>query len=294
VKGVLRPGLHRPLVTALVLVGSLAGRAAPARPPVEPRHRVAGRGHDVRIRTPYRPGLRPLTRGPLIALDPSTTWSNGLVGEANYQAIKTYAIEVLRRYPPDRFYYVGIGRSPTTVIAMLKNLGPDLAMSFPASGLNDHARARADAHRSRYQAHIEGLIPRSVRHGDRKLLLLDLSSGPSLRGLEAVFADYRAAGGVLPDVELVSLGTWGARRESGVPLIDLGTDYAEARDLVAEYRGEQNDGGHIIHSAGGTLDALRRNPMHGEHRRALFQRMRRDLALDRVLRAEFPTLLRSR
>ena len=85
---------------------------------------------------PFRPGLSPLEDKPLLTI------GNGrFVGARAYRDLSAAARELLRRYPADRHYFIGLGRDPAPIIAFLQNLGGrQLAINFPASS-NDRSEA---------------------------------------------------------------------------------------------------------------------------------------------------------
>ena len=277
-----------PLLVLLTLGSSFAHANPPGEQPVRYRMKVAGKGADVRIRRVFRPGLPALQAGALMT-------SPALVAQDNYDNIKTYSKLILGQFPPDQYYYVGVGRTAGPIIAMLKNLGPDLAVNFPSSEINTDGAAAFRNFTANYTEHIEALVPASVRGGDRKLLLIDYSSGSSLYGLKGVLEAYRATGRPMPDIEVLSVG-YGGSVQNGVHKIDHDVNgsasFWKEREQVAEFIGETSDKGHVIHSAGGALSVLKRNPKFTEHRKKLYERMRRDQDLDDFLRATFPQLLR--
>jgi hypothetical protein len=275
------------VLVAICLPASRVSSAGAGGGKVVRRSKVAGLGRDVRLRTPYRPGRSPLGPGALMK-------SPALVSEKNYQDVKAYSKEILTRFPPDRFYYVGVGRTPGPIIAMLKNLGPDLAMNFPVSAMRVDGAKAFRRFAANYTAHIEILIPEEVRRGDRRLLLIDYTSGRSLRGLRDALGAYRAAGGQLPAADLLTVGI--TPGDTDLSSISLGheVEFWTEPEAVAEFLGEGHDKGHIIHTDDGTLDNLSHNPRYTEHRWALYQRMARDPELDAFLRARFPTLVRPR
>jgi hypothetical protein len=273
------------LVIPADLAALLATDAGPAvaggarGPTLTGVHKPIGKGSKIRLRRTYKPGRTQITDGALMR-------SPQLVSKANYDILKAYTKKILTRFPPDHYFYVGCGRTPTPIIAMLKNLGPSVAMNFPASSMKVDGRAMFAKYRDNYTEHIEQLIPEEIRTGDRKILLMDYSSGPSLRGLQGALDAYREAGNPLPEVELLVVGqnaTWAHAINEGA--------YWDHREAVAEFEGETYDKGHIIHSAQGTLSALSRNPKHAEHRRTIFQRMMRDEDLDQFLRDNFSHLV---
>src|SRR5262245_36971326 len=54
------------------------------------------------------------------------------LNELEYKDLKNGVQEVLKRYPPDKHFFVGMGRDPSPVIAFLQNLGEKrLAVNLP-------------------------------------------------------------------------------------------------------------------------------------------------------------------
>jgi hypothetical protein len=243
-------------------------------------YKIPRQGKLIRLRSLYKANLDPLSEGALMT-------SPALLDKANYENLRDYAQSIMTKYPPDQYYYVGVGRTAGPVIAFLKNVSPHIAANFPSSGMREDAYALGPAH---YNQHIEALIPEDVRHGDRKILLIDQSGGRSLRGLRGAFDGYRSNGGAMPEVEMVTLGMQSL--DPTIGSIDHAQGFWKDREEVAEYIGEQRDGGHVMHQAQGGIESLKRNPKHAEHRRKLFQRMARDATFDAFLRAQFPTLLK--
>jgi hypothetical protein len=267
-------------VTALGVVLLTSTADAGVERPLVRNRPVASRGSDVRLISRYRARLPALPSGPLMR-------DEGLLDQGNYENLREYGRAIMKKFPLDRYYYVGVGRSAGAVIAFLKNVSPDIAANFPASEAGDAPEMLA-THGANYHAHIEAMIPEAVRRGDRKIVLIDQSRGGSLRGIQAVFNHYRRSGRPMPEVELLTLGL----KEDTLHSIDLGIEYWKNRDAVAEFIGERRDQGHIIHTDEGGLSSLTRNPNFAEHRRRMLGRMRRDADLDAFLRQSFPQLTR--
>jgi len=258
----------------------LVGTAYAERPLVRSRP-VASRGNDVRLTSHYRAHSSALG-------DQALMPSPQLLNRANYENLRNYGKAIMQKFPPDRYYYVGVGRTAGPVIAFLKNVSGDIAANFPSSQAGG-APAGLASFRDNYHAHVDAMIPEAVRRGDRKIVLIDQSGGSSLKGIKAVFDDYRASGKPMPEVEMLTLGM----TAPGLHSIDLGQEFWRNRESVAEFIGETADKGHVMHTAAGTLSALKRNPAYVEHRRRLVDRMRRDADLDTFLKAQFPQLVRT-
>lgn len=119
------------------------------------------------------------------------------VGSLNVQAdytpelwkeISDLVTEITHRFPPDQYYYVGVGRSPTPIIALLQELGLD-ALNLPLTQLNSHA-ANVDR---RFPAGFEPLKPREqerlFEHFERFL-----PTPQQLKGRRILLIDYTING----------------------------------------------------------------------------------------------------
>ena len=117
--------------------------------------------------------------------------SQGTVSSGEYIHVSATAQDMLQRFSPKDYYYVGIGHLPSKLIAFVQALSPELGRTFPASGLGGGTKhSGIDAEFSEYRRHIEALLPVDVLRGKRKILLVDYSSGPSLENFRYALKRY--------------------------------------------------------------------------------------------------------
>lgn len=98
-----------------------------------------------------------------------------------YLDLKKMVTELKARFPPDQYFYVGIGRSPTAVIAFLQNLGITDAINLPISGFYGE-RMKPETRtsppnwfRQILYRHFSRFLPSIVHLAGRKLLLIDFA-----------------------------------------------------------------------------------------------------------------------
>jgi len=151
-----------------------------------------------------------------------------------YRDIRDLALEVLARFPPSRFHYLGIGRSPTPLIAFLEQLRGVRASSIPfALG----AGRAPDV--SEVDAHLERFLPVETIAGGRSLLAIDLTaSGRTLVEFEAALARASArardGGSDLPYRMLALAEAVPVRDGSGMMAVNwvLATREGKAIDVI--------------------------------------------------------------
>ena len=96
--------------------------------------------------------------------------------------LKQITTELLQRFPPSEYFYVGFGRSPTTIIAHLNGHGLD-AVTVPLTAMSIYAESRIGSglEPELYQ-HISTYLPKAEQLGMKKILLIDfVSKGRTLR-----------------------------------------------------------------------------------------------------------------
>lgn len=103
----------------------------------------------------------------------------------DFKEIRSIAEKIIRDYPPQKFIYVGLGRSPIPVIAMLKALrGDDVAMNISMSNVGEmHKYTKIPGGMPSYyrqsallQHHIAVSLPSNVELNGRDLLIIDYAS----------------------------------------------------------------------------------------------------------------------
>lgn len=107
----------------------------------------------------------------LVLLTPRS-WAAEQIDPALYRGLRETAEELMRRYPPDQYYYIGLGRSPAGVMKMLEALGHK-GKNIPLSKMG-HIKSFDPKKLKAFLAHhfAEQLPPASELHG-KKMLFLD-------------------------------------------------------------------------------------------------------------------------
>lgn len=236
--------------------------------------------------TDRAPKLRSLYRARLPQIDPDQQETIGGASHgslAEYQELRDGALDILRRYPPSEYVYVGVGRSPSALFAVLENLaasgGGPLALVFPASGLQGQ---QPDSAREAYFEHFRALLPREVRFGQRRILLVDRSnpgSGTSIVNLQGMLKAYLREVGSNTRVEGVGLSN--APLGHGLDHIDtthrrvLQALSSSTYEAISKYP-SHTIGRHRL------KDVVER-PEYGAFRRVMAERMKRDPVLHQAL-----------
>jgi hypothetical protein len=210
-----------------------------------------------------------------------TTENRPYLSARDYADLRDGAIEVLERFPPDTHYYVGIGRSPTPVIALLQNLNSEIASTIPVSGLkvrNDEATTpppiTLDAAWTQHLAHFlpDSRLAELERSG-RGIVVLDrATTGASVTLMANLIRRYVAQRGRSIRVDAVAF----TRHPVSVHQIDL-TDRGELR-LMNKYEPWTE---WPYYQVG--IDApsgLVRRPEYDRFKQQLMERMKRDPALN--------------
>ncbi len=240
------------------------------------RSRGESPGRRIVIPRFYKPSAKPPAG--------SRHYFDKLISEPNYREFRDATVELLGRYPPDRHYFIGVGRSPAPIIALLQNIDEGLARNFPASGLRIEQPERLlREHAVDYFHHFGELIPEHVLHGDRDIVLVDRSvpgSGQSVRVLGELLREYLRVRGSPVEVELVGFSE--RPLQEGVNWIDIsGADAMRGLNDEAWEDNLSEFGQHYI--GRDNLATLKARPQYGEMRRFMRERMRTDRMLDKML-----------
>lgn len=112
------------------------------------------------------------------------------IEQQEFEFIKSLASYIKTNFPSDQYYYVGIGRSPTLLIAYLKLSDPNSAGFLPATGVKwapdvgvyTSDRYTQQGEKEAFQRHFTRFLPSLSELKGRKLLLIDhVQSGVGLR-----------------------------------------------------------------------------------------------------------------
>lgn len=118
----------------------------------------------------------------LVFLVPKGLWAYDFrTGE--YEEVRNLVMEMVKRYPPSQYHYVGLGRSPTPVMALVRALGASTS-NVPLSAFRYGEKTKPDLTKEKYSqlsSHFGHYLPKKEELGSKKLLVLDnAQSGASL------------------------------------------------------------------------------------------------------------------
>jgi hypothetical protein len=261
----------------VVLCLLLASAGAWAEPPS-----AAGAPRVVRFRSPFKRGLQPLADGPLVTLG-----GNGHVNAQQYRDISAAAQHLLKLYPADSHYFIGLGRDPAPIIAFLQNLGGKrLAINFPSSS-NSSGRATSQI----MAQYVARFIPPEILESGRTLVFVDATSSgraldhyvplitPNLKGAKVIKAAFGVRSAGVANTKIYT--TPGDKQVINTePFPEVDTFYTNPyEDVVSEYP-RHAPGTHQM------SDLDRPRPDYREFRKALLQRMQRDEGLHTFLRTQ--------
>ncbi len=274
-----------------LFAGALLVHAGPAIGSAPTPESVAAKNaapRRVLAKRPYNPSARKALPGSYAIA------GNTYVSAEEYQDLAAGVKELLKRYSPEKYYFVGLGRDPAPVIAFLQNLGEkNIAANLPgtsnifwngAIGHDDVAR------------HIEAAIPKHILQGDRQIVILDVTSSGKTPALFGPYLDHylESKGIKKPSVKLafswnnVMLGAYNHQL----------TDWINTRNWAdffqypwGKYEGDWTpvNGGrgiaeHQRHEMSvGAAPPTKTSPNYAAFRAALMDRMEQDKELDQFL-----------
>jgi hypothetical protein len=194
-----------------------------------------------------------------------------------YRHIAGAAREVLSRFPPDRYFYVGVGRSPSALIEILQAIVPHQAQGFPASGLGGNPKIDSATY-AEYRRHFRRFFPRPERLEGRTILLMDsVSRGNTLATMRDLLGRYLSESGVEAHIETLAV------RGAG-----LAVDHRLDRDFDAMAAGSDAIARYRAHYIGrDTLAELEPNPGRVPFLRSLLAHLSLDRTFDRFLERGF-------
>jgi hypothetical protein len=222
----------------------------------------------------------PLDPGALITLtvtDKQQTYERGFLDQNQYQQIRDGALRLIKRFPPKRYFYVTIGRSPTPVAAFLDNLGPDgdVHVNVPASNLRE---GQVEGFEKAWFKHLDHFLPAHLLKGKQKIVLVDRSTtGATLTKVKQIFEQYLQHKGVEKSVRVVAF----ARRKVKIRSIDIN----DAPELVAMNAGTYDKlAKYPYFYVGETApEKAAARPAYDKFKQQMAERMSRDEALPEAM-----------
>ena len=229
----------------------------------------------------YDPKKSKIGDGALVHITDSGTRYDH-VTKQQYIELRDASIALMKKYPPDKHVYIGLGRDPAPFIAFLQEIGAE-AHNFPASGQGHTASARLDRH-------FEKLIPASVRRGSKTILLIDQTrSGKTHQSMMPLLKDYLKRSGSKVDVKGVAFNSGGTVSLSvpGLRVIDTSPFPEVMQFFYAPYEGIVSPFERHTPSTQ-NVSELQWRPQYDKYRNGLGQRIERDPELDRFLASYAP------
>ncbi|MDR3606261.1 MAG: hypothetical protein P4M08_02645 [Oligoflexia bacterium] len=146
------------------------------------------------------------------------------VDPEEYQEIRDLSLKIFTHFPPDKHQFIGVGRSPTPILAFLQACPGVLAMNLPLSQFrfakyavpsqenqNGSTYARPNHARSDLDQHFDRFLLWKIRSGPEKWVLIDFSQkGHTLASLFPRLESYLRRRSVcsrkqLPKLHLLAL-----------------------------------------------------------------------------------------
>ena len=222
------------------------------------------------VRAAGRPPLKDgaLLKATVIQRD-GTQAPRRYLSRRRYEDIRDGSLELLRQYPPRRYYYLTLGRSPTPIAAFLENLGADHT-NLPVSGLR---KAQVAGNEVAWFAHFDRFLPKEALEGSRTLLLIDRSTtGATLLKAQSILQAYLLKRRLQVQVDVVAF----ARQVKQVPLRFI--DVTKKKELIEMNRDHNVPWAlYPAYVVGRTPpEALVQQPGYGVYKAQLLERMQRD------------------
>ncbi len=131
--------------------------------------------------------------GLFMADPPKISLEKAIFGaQSDYSEVKTITYAIMARYPPAQYLYVGVGRSPTPLIAFMKAvLGEEAAVNVPLTTMRAIRGGPYDLARieRKLDIHFDQFLPEASELRGKKVLVIDFAL--TGRSLEETVAEIR-------------------------------------------------------------------------------------------------------
>ena len=263
-KGVLRVPLRGPWI---VLLGLLALNPLPAA--------AAGPAELV---DHYRANAQPLATGALLRGNirwHGQTKARDFLSLQQYKETRRGVVALLRKHRPGKYRYIGLGRSPTAVVAFLQNLGLE-AINLPGSGLSSTQVSQAA-----WDQHLAQVLPPSFLASDKKIVIFDrVSSGASLEQAANALSAYLRSQGSSAEVALRAFVSRSRHPQHAQSNIDL--DRYPELDAMNHYSHWAEYPNFTIGKD--SVQGMGSRPEYSQFKTVLLERMKRDKALSKRIK----------
>ncbi len=92
------------------------------------------------------------------------------------QSVKEINLEILEKYPPNEYFYLGVGRSPVPIIALFQEIHPDIASTVPLSSMGNFNSNNQEKVQKKLFQHFRKYFPSKKLLAGRKILLIDMTT----------------------------------------------------------------------------------------------------------------------
>ncbi|SKA09842.1 hypothetical protein [Sediminibacterium ginsengisoli] len=165
------------------------GNSRPAVPVLQPHAAVREK--------PAVAGQQQLTR-PTVQLQAEPVVQREDISQGEYDQVKQVALQIMEQYPPDKYHYLGLGKSPTPVIAFLQSYGT--VTRNPMVSATNMPLSKFD-HRSSSMSRAEkGVVNGAELNADQKERLSDhfdrfvMSNEEIVEGKSILLIDFVQSG----------------------------------------------------------------------------------------------------
>lgn len=134
------------------------------------------------------------------------------VSDQEFDEIHRVTQTIVKQFPPDKYYYLGIGRSPAPILAVLQSAIPGSASQLPLTGFNYSEKGHPESpsmnsrQTAALESHFERFLPTPEQLKGRKILLIDYSrTGQTLVSAEEYITEFGFMSDRDYDIDILSL-----------------------------------------------------------------------------------------
>lgn len=151
----------------------------------------------------------------LLTTASQAVWAHELAPD-EYDELRVLSVDILKRFPPDQYYYLGLGRSPTLVMAFLSEATQGTTANLPLSEVKkvplqmDRLGIPLEKIKPKLFEHFSRFVPAPESLDGRKILLIDfVDSGDSLALTYEWLREYLARACANCGIEVLGLSETG-------------------------------------------------------------------------------------
>lgn len=125
------------------------------------------------------------------------------VTQEQYLGFRQLVFELVHRFPPDKYYYVSIGRTPTPIMRLMQELEIVDQTTVPLSGIRDWETLALKEKESLLKKRLEQSLPSPSELNGKNIIVIDYllegtTLGVSSRYLSALLRERKINAKVIP------------------------------------------------------------------------------------------------